>query len=652
MEDRKPSRHRASEDVRRQKRKELDARRSKSRIRLGTHLEQWCNVKEQLGFHLHSDFAKFLLDSYASKSPESGTGPGETDEDFSMLRTSSDALRQLVVWSHDHSQECGFIPDLKSVVLERSGGSLTAVWECIAGHSFPWLLLASAPAIPDRSAGTRSRSRNCARNRCSPAGPVDPLEGGRSLRTPGGLPPERAVKVERDPRTLASESSSMSEPGSESDSSQRRTTSGHEGPPRGSKGDASGDCADSATLGPSGRPTPQHLSPARSQNSTSPTVGSRRTRNKVQECSLSGNCPRPPVKEPAKLGDTGPNSKHSAQQKSTNVCPTSSLDTMQLECESDSATDEEQRPGSRKAGVSPVCESPAVDTAVRNDGELEVWVESDIGPIGGMEESTDDDLSYADDLKDQNYSPSSDGSERIKRKLQPRLRGRAPKEPKKNQKTPRPKSVPRKSRRTHREQNEESQIPMKKIRKKAPKEILRCEFEGCGKIVSNRQYLKHHMKYQHLLQKTFACSHPSCGRSFNFKKHLKEHEKLHSDKRDYICEFCARAFRTTSNLIIHRRIHTGEKPLQCEICGFTCRQKASLNWHMKKHDAESGYQFSCDICGKKFEKKDNVNAHKSKSHLETLTSVAAAPPDCPTVPPQDGKELELKQEPDADFPAV
>nr|XP_013795032.1 PREDICTED: zinc finger protein 692-like [Apteryx mantelli mantelli] len=161
-----------------------------------------------------------------------------------------------------------------------------------------------------------------------------------------------------------------------------------------------------------------------------------------------------------------------------------------------------------------------------------------------------------------------------------------------------------------------AQIGPKRIRKAAKREILLCDFEGCGKIFSNRQYLNHHKKYQHVHQKTFTCSEPSCGKSFNFKKHLKEHEKLHSDKRDYICEFCARSFRTSSNLIIHRRIHTGEKPLQCEICGFTCRQKASLNWHMKKHDADAFYQFPCDLCGKKFEKKDNVAAHKSKSHPE------------------------------------
>ncbi|KAL1270040.1 hypothetical protein QQF64_032329 [Cirrhinus molitorella] len=164
-----------------------------------------------------------------------------------------------------------------------------------------------------------------------------------------------------------------------------------------------------------------------------------------------------------------------------------------------------------------------------------------------------------------------------------------------------------------------SHIGGRRKRKSTSKVILSCEFEGCDKIFSSRQYLNHHMKYQHLQQKTFICSHPTCSKSFNFKKHLKEHEKLHSNQRDYICEFCARAFRTSSNLIIHRRIHTGEKPLQCEVCGFTCRQKASLNWHMRKHNAESTYKFPCDICGRRFEKRDNVTAHRSKSHPDYNT---------------------------------
>lgn len=51
---------------RRENRRQLDARRSKCRIRLGGHMEQWCLLKEQLGFSLHSQLAKFLLDRYTS----------------------------------------------------------------------------------------------------------------------------------------------------------------------------------------------------------------------------------------------------------------------------------------------------------------------------------------------------------------------------------------------------------------------------------------------------------------------------------------------------------------------------------------------------------------------------------------------------------
>ncbi|XP_015453580.1 zinc finger protein 692 isoform X5 [Pteropus alecto] len=160
----------------------------------------------------------------------------------------------------------------------------------------------------------------------------------------------------------------------------------------------------------------------------------------------------------------------------------------------------------------------------------------------------------------------------------------------------------------------------------ARRELLPCDFPGCGRIFSNRQYLNHHKKYQHIHQKSFSCPEPACGKSFNFKKHLKEHVKLHSDTRDYICEFCARSFRTSSNLVIHRRIHTGEKPLQCEICGFTCRQKASLNWHRRKHaETVATLRFPCEVCGKRFEKPDSVTAHCSKSH----PALFLAPPGSP-----------------------
>ncbi|XP_013368467.1 PREDICTED: zinc finger protein 692 isoform X5 [Chinchilla lanigera] len=177
-----------------------------------------------------------------------------------------------------------------------------------------------------------------------------------------------------------------------------------------------------------------------------------------------------------------------------------------------------------------------------------------------------------------------------------------------------------------------AQIGPKRIRRAAKRELTPCDFPGCGRVFSNRQYLNHHKKYQHIHQKSFCCPEPACGKSFNFKKHLKEHVKLHSDTRDYICEFCARSFRTSSNLVIHRRIHTGEKPLQCEICGFTCRQKASLNWHRRRHaETAAALRFPCEFCGKRFEKPDSVAAHRSKSHPAPQASLGTSEP-CVAVP--------------------
>ncbi|KAM9207915.1 LOW QUALITY PROTEIN: zinc finger protein 692-like [Leptosomus discolor] len=489
MEPLRPTRQRAPDCIRRRKRRELDARRSKCRIRIGGHLERWCRLKDELGFALHSQLAQFLLDRYSSH--VCAWSPGEPEP--SLLP--ADALQRLVALSHGHGQECGFVPDVKP---PAPGGASQLVWECVAGHSFSWGVPGAAEDRAPAAAGHRGGEQG-GDSGCSPP----PAAGRRrSLRRAGLAAEPGSGKGEAQPEEAA-----QSPVG---DGDQR------EEPGAGSDGGDDGGAA--------------------------PT-------------------------------ETGTRAKDDG----------SAL-----------APEEKAEPGAEP----------------REEGEEE---DEDF--------AEDDDLAYTDDLRDENYHPCESDSEPQRRQSQPK----APKKPVKEEPPPNEPGPTRSSpseeksgrgggKRRARARDEDVAQIGQRIRKAAKREILLCDFEGC-KIFSNRQYLNHHKKYQHVHQKTFTCSEPSCGKSFNFKKHLKEHEKLHSDKRDYICEFCARSFRTSSNLIIHRRIHTGEKPLQCEICGFTCRQKV-LNWHMKKHDADSFYQFSCDLCGKKFEKKDNVAAHKSKSHPE------------------------------------
>ncbi|NXK70235.1 ZN692 protein, partial [Sylvietta virens] len=110
---------------RRQKRRELDARRSKCRIRIGGHLERWCRLKEQLGFALHSQLAQFLLDR--------SLGGSQNPPLKGKIQPA--ALQHLVVLSHGHGQECGFVPDIQ---LPAPGSAAPLVWECVAGHRFSW----------------------------------------------------------------------------------------------------------------------------------------------------------------------------------------------------------------------------------------------------------------------------------------------------------------------------------------------------------------------------------------------------------------------------------------------------------------------------------------------------------------------------------
>ncbi|KAB1280641.1 Zinc finger protein 692 [Camelus dromedarius] len=466
---------------RREKRRQLDARRSKCRIRLGGHMEQWCLLKEQLGFSLHSQLAKFLLDRYTSSGCKLCAGPEPVPPK---------GLQYLVLLSHAHSRECSLVPGLRGPGGQDGG----LVWECSAGHTFSWGP-SSGPTPPEESSPVPLTSVG-QRSWCPEAGNgQDPagLESECDERTPEARLPRG---VGPPPETF----------------------------PSLGEGDGEEEDEDEEEMLSDASPWTYSSSP-----------------DEQAESSSEPDAPRPPpspVTHALKEGETLP-------APATVPAPLAAA------------------PSSSAPSLGPGAPLP-------------------------VEASTQPELSGTPQAAQQTEPLASPGSQ-----AQSALASAW--------------------------DEDTAQIGPKRIRKAAKRELLPCDFPGCGRIFSNRQYLNHHKKYQHIHQKSFSCPEPACGKSFNFKKHLKEHVKLHSDTRDYICEFCARSFRTSSNLVIHRRIHTGEKPLQCEICGFTCRQKASLNWHRRKHaETAAALRFPCEFCGKRFEKPDSVAAHRSKSHPALL----------------------------------
>ncbi|XP_043103715.1 zinc finger protein 692 [Puntigrus tetrazona] len=477
-----------------QRRRELDARRSKSRVRLGSCMLSWCQLKEELGFSLHSEFAQYLLESYASRVCMKCSGHMKGEQ--STLSSTKETLQELILMVHKHGQTCPLPPVLHSATVkkttERDQSSLAAgtreaeskdssevdmclKYTCENGHHFLWSPLKKI-----------TTSKN---------------QGDRTTLSPKKLK-QRGRRRQKEPDTDMERQEVMT-----------------------------------------------------------------RLKTKQQQ------------QENAKVSTNDLEQKHNTraetfmENKNTGVMTPETQEgnvaVDYLHSEHGSPADSDELTVDRPAGVSIENQSP-----------------TDINEEAAVLNLTNRGAQSKADPPDAHNKKAG-----TLKNIRPQLL-----------------------------KDDVSQIGGKRKRKSTSKVILPCEFEGCDKIFSSRQYLNHHVKYQHLQQKTFICSHPTCSKSFNFKKHLKEHEKLHSNQRDYICEFCARAFRTSSNLIIHRRIHTGEKPLQCEVCGFTCRQKASLNWHMRKHNAESTYQFPCEICGRRFEKRDNVTAHRSKSHPDYNTA--------------------------------
>ncbi|XP_053306534.1 zinc finger protein 692-like [Spea bombifrons] len=639
--------------VRREKRRLLDARRGKCRVRLGSHLDEWCALKDRLGFTLHSEVAKFLLDSYRlSVDPETTA---------SLLSVSLSSLQRLALLCHQHGRYCPCSPSVISHSLHVGTKELSVfLWGCREDHQFQW--------DPQADGSEKERDSN-KQNRLSDSVGVKPTtiedqvtqcdngivqEGWHSsTEAPAKIGEGKSGKLSRQkvciklhPETHNPERGNETENTHENQWSNPQTVAENferdereHGRPseKTEKGRVHAltenleplksvicEETDQRSSGinktvqqteniPSGEYTGPHLPDGiSSPNETQLNIFEGHLQSPAG-AAIHGNPGSPCTQDPAASGPTdeliNQETRHSIgnsplSQQQGEAPDRKHLKQAVTECLSKNKWLKRTRSRSLSDwdhDTSPENTKISAKTCQMEVNSDKVVEKQDTFPDSAL-------------MVDSESHKESSGSTKVKSHSMD--------------------SSVQSHSRTRPHVEEVEQICNKKIKqvtdnsmKADPQELFLCEFADCGKIFSKRQYLNHHQKYQHVNQRTFRCSDPKCGRSFNFKKHLKEHEKKHSDRRDFICEFCARAFRTNSNLIIHRRIHTGEKPLQCEFCGFTCRQKASLNWHMKKHDADSLYQFPCDICGQRFEKRDNLAAHRSRKHPEPRDAIPIDPTD-------------------------
>ena len=86
-------------------------------------------------------------------------------------------------------------------------------------------------------------------------------------------------------------------------------------------------------------------------------------------------------------------------------------------------------------------------------------------------------------------------------------------------------------------------------------------------------------------QKILRCKY--CEASFRYKSEIKRHILQHIDEKPYRCSYptCNKAFKRSDTLLTHNRIHTNERPYLCDFkdCDLSFKSKSALRYHILKH---------------------------------------------------------------------
>lgn len=114
----------------------------------------------------------------------------------------------------------------------------------------------------------------------------------------------------------------------------------------------------------------------------------------------------------------------------------------------------------------------------------------------------------------------------------------------------------------------------------------------------------------------FQCPH--CPFKTPILSRLKNtHMKIHSDTRDFKCDYCPKAFKNARQMKNHRRIHTRSTPSAISTCKY-CGQSFYSAKHLKEHyfihneaieHQRQPFALQCDICSDTFSSKHALRTH-------------------------------------------
>ncbi|KXJ74462.1 hypothetical protein RP20_CCG013553 [Aedes albopictus] len=115
--------------------------------------------------------------------------------------------------------------------------------------------------------------------------------------------------------------------------------------------------------------------------------------------------------------------------------------------------------------------------------------------------------------------------------------------------------------------------------------VRKYECEICDKKFLDAGNLRNHM-VTHGGERKFVCDFEGCGKSFALQGTLTVHKKVHTQDKQFGCEFCSKTFLYKWLLVKHHRTHTGERPYECDICSKRFSTITHMHTHKKTHDPE------------------------------------------------------------------
>ncbi|XP_037024770.1 zinc finger and SCAN domain-containing protein 12-like isoform X11 [Bradysia coprophila] len=135
-----------------------------------------------------------------------------------------------------------------------------------------------------------------------------------------------------------------------------------------------------------------------------------------------------------------------------------------------------------------------------------------------------------------------------------------------------------------------------------------CDF--CGKKFALRASLKNHI-FAHINIRKFKCK--ICSASFNTYKVLKHHSDGHEPILKYPCDLCPRRFRHKYYLLSHRTTHSQIRKHSCQYCDQSFNTAGGLRNHIGLHNGVRSYK--CGICPQTFFTSSAATIHRRQHRV-------------------------------------